>query len=131
MSTFTQINDVDGDSVTVQSADYAHRPEIVTSVHDDHNGTYHDLDRENAVRMIEALTAAVEAADAREAAEARKLKRGDLVRLVTNRTWLYTVLSDEDTDGRVDLVCLERWGRPAGDILNDPVEGFERVTRFE
>lgn len=106
VSVFTQIRDVDGlDRLTVQDCDYAHRRDIVVSVHNDAHGLYSDFDRAGAVSLIEALTAAVEAADAREAAEARKLKRGDRVRgRYVGRP--YTVVSDETEDGRVDVVSL-------------------------
>jgi hypothetical protein len=81
------------------------------------------FDRENAVRTIEALTGLVEAADAREA-EARKLKRGDKVRLSTRFTERkYTVVTDE-VDGRVDVVDLDDgrlWERQRAHI-------FERIA---
>lgn len=121
VSARTIIRDVDGDDFDVYSTEYSHRTGIVARVHDDRCGAYRDLDRPGAVSLIEALTAAVDAADMREAAEAEriareecrrireaaKLKRGDAVRLknTMSRT-LYTVVTDEDEDGHVDLVRI-------------------------
>lgn len=109
-----RIHDVDGEGVTVQTATYDHRPDIVVCVHDDRNGSYHDFDREGAVALITALADAVEAHDAREAAEARKLKRGDVV--TAGRTLKYTVISDETDAGRVDVVS-HRYGHIYSDRL--------------
>lgn len=85
------------------------------------------LDREATEGVIRTLTAIAAAHDAEQAAEAAKLKRGDVVRLVSNHSWTYTVTADEDSDGRVDLVCLTRWGKVAGDLVNNPAYSFERI----
>lgn len=69
------------------------------------------VDRAGAVQLIDALTAAVEAADTREAAETRKLKRGDLVWFrvgfrslhPSNYQFRYVAVDDE-INGRVALV---------------------------
>lgn len=65
------------------------------------------VDREDAVGIIEALTTAVEAADAREAeAEAARWKRGDVVTLVGGTGDRRIIIRDE-VDGFVDIVMLE------------------------
>jgi hypothetical protein len=85
------------------------------------------LDRAGAVQIIEALTAAVEAADAREAEAARKLKRGDQV--ISGGGVLYTVISDE-VDRTVSVVCTD----PSPHVFHrgqifeaEHADGFERI----
>lgn len=106
MSTFTNFyaKDADGDTVTVQesSAPTKGFAFLMTAT----DGVW--LDRENAVGVIEALTDLIEAADAREAEAAKRLKRGDKVRLSSvNTDHRYTVVTDESDAGRVEVVA---WG---------------------
>jgi hypothetical protein len=77
------------------------------------NGHY---DREAVVALIEALTNAVEAADAREVAEARKLKRGDKVHLRGYPSALRTVVTDETACGLVDVVTITSEYGHAGEL---------------
>lgn len=113
----TRVTDIDGDTLHVLPRNYAYRPDIVASIPEDDR----DFDREGAVALIEALTSAVEAADTRKAAEARKLKRGDLVRSGTYAEYTYAVISDEDEDGKVSVVAT---GPNAGTIYDNETAAY-------
>jgi hypothetical protein len=86
------------------------------------------LDREGAVRVIEALTAAVELKDREEAEkEAAKLKAGDKVTGRHSPSRRGTVITDEDENGRVDVVNLD-----SGSIMRDrPASAFRRTARAD
>ncbi|WP_405061938.1 hypothetical protein OG474_09855 [Kribbella sp. NBC_01505] len=68
------------------------------------------LTREGAVAIIAAITEVVEAADAREAEAARKLKRGEQVYCDGSPRATRTVVSDETHDGYVDVVVTNGEG---------------------
>jgi hypothetical protein len=138
-NSFTPVRDIDGDSLTVQEGGPNTRPGVVAVIHVDEDGTWNDFDRAGAVALIAALTDAVEAHDAREAAEeARKLKRGDVVwpceRLRdlhrSNSDFRYVVLADE-ADGLVELVCaaspLPHDQIGADSLFTAPARDYERV----
>lgn len=107
MSTFKSTPDRDGDFIDFTSNLMQPAPHIAIIGAGDNEDSYYAacLTRDDAAALATHLTAAVEAADAREAAEARKLKRGDRVRLgASSRDTLYTIVSDETEGGFVDVV---------------------------
>jgi DNA-binding beta-propeller fold protein YncE len=78
------------------------------------------LDREGAVRVIDALTVFVAAKDA----EVKRLKAGDKVTGSIRPDVLFVVITDENAEGRVDLVKLRN-----GEILrNRPASSFRRQS---
>lgn len=105
-----RFSDYDGDAVRTETPEDG-KPESAAFIVTDRDGVY--LTREGTVGLIAALTDLIEAHDAEEARkteaaakEARKLKRGDRVRgRYTGK--VYTVVSDETDDGRVDVVPHE------------------------
>lgn len=135
---FTPVRDIDGDSLTVQEGGPNTRPGVVAVIHVDEDGTWNDFDRAGAVALIAALTDAVEAHDAREAAEATRLKRGDVVWFCeplrdlhrSNSDFRFVVLADE-ADGRVELVCaaspLPHDQIGAGSLFTARARDYERV----
>ncbi|GAA0627620.1 hypothetical protein HPO96_37180 [Kribbella sandramycini] len=113
---YTEIHDVDGDVMEVTTWATTSARGIIAST----DSGVMDLDREGAVHLIEALTAAIEAADAREAKEAAKLKRGDKVSYRGVPASTRTVMSDEDDRGRVDVVITGgEMPQFIGDVLTD------------
>ena len=109
MSTFKSTPDRDGDFVDFTSNVSPSLPHIAILGAGDHEDNYSAacLTRDDAATLASHLAAAVEAADARAAAAARKLKRGDLVQLHGDPEARRVVITDEDESGRVDLVNLD------------------------
>lgn len=87
------------------------------------------VDRENAVRLVEALTNAIEAHDAEEARKAAtKLKAGDIVRGRMVSGSRYVVTSNEDDTGRADMVRLSHPLYEEGRFLpSRSAVNFERI----
>lgn len=112
-NTMTPVPDIDGDSLNV----YLNNPagERIVSIHAEGS---RDYDRAGALRLIETIQSAVQAADdhvAAVAAEAekaaRRLKVGDIVHPQGDTYPTRTVITDENEDGRVDLVNIRsRYG---------------------
>lgn len=117
----TEITALDGDIVSVETAGTEYRAGQAIVYLD---ATTCPLDREAAVRVIDALTAAIERKDREEAEnEAAKLKAGDKVTSSSGRTSRFTVTRDEDAGGLVDLVVLS-----TGElILNRNATAFRRT----